>query len=566
MRSSRLIAVAVLLGAAAVSAGAVRSPAAATKPAARPNVVVLMTDDQTVESLRVMPNVKRLLVDRGTTFDSSFVSFPLCCPSRATFLTGQYAHNHGVLANHPPFGHTALDHSNTLPVWLQRAGYLTGHVGKYLNGYGDRDRQEVPPGWTEWHAAPADSAFRYYDYTLNENGRLVEYGSGPGAYQTDVYARKAVELVSRWAPGKQPFFLSVAFLAPHSGGARPSGRPGAAAVPAPRHSVRFAREGLPMPPSFNEADVSDKPSFVRSLPRLSPLGVDDATERYRLRLASLLAVDDALAAIAAELARHGELDETLIVFTSDNGFFHGEHRIPSGKNYIYDPAIRVPLVMRGPGVPAGLRLRQQVANVDLAPTIVAASGAKPGRVMDGRSLWPLLRDPGIFWGRDLLLESAPPAGRSLAAVAVRTPKWMYAQYFTGEAELYDLSKDPYELRSLHANVTAARIRGDLADRLSRLRSCVGADCRVGVAVTTKVRVTGACPVAGAEVEVVGPDADTVDRVRFLVNGRELATDDAAPFRLVLPLRMRPSYVRAHSVLVDGREVTRDRRLPGCARA
>jgi arylsulfatase A-like enzyme len=524
-----------------------------------------MTDDQTVESMRVMPNVKRLLADRGATFANSFASFPLCCPSRATFLTGQYAHNHGVLSNHPPEGgYPALDHSNTLPVWLQRAGYATAHVGKYLNGYGDDNATEIPPGWTEWYAGVANSAFSFYDYTLNENGKLVSYGRSPSVYQTDVYAQKAVDIVRRRAPAEQPFFLSVAFLAPHAGGEKPSGRPGEAAVPAPRHRGRFAGEPLPRPPSFNEADVSDKPSYVKELPLLDGRAIDDATERYRLRLESLLAVDDAVAAIVGELARSGELDQTLIVFTSDNGFFHGEHRIPAGKVFLYEPSSRVPLVMRGPAIPAGLRLRQPVANIDLAPTIVDAARAQPGRVMDGRSLWPILRDPGVFWARDILLEGPGPHPYALSVTGLVTPRWAYSEYRTGETELYDLTKDPNELRSLHAETSTAAARRDLARRLAGLRGCAGAACREGAALLLAVRPRRGCANGKAVVELRGPDAGRVARVRFLVGGRELLSDTSAPYRDAVPLGTKPTALRLHAVLVDGREVTRDRTLPACA--
>src|SRR5919106_4755403 len=177
-----------------------------------PNVLVVMTDDQTIESMRVMANVKTLLADEGTIFDSSFASFSLCCPSRATFLTGQYAHNHGVMGNAPPAGgYARLDSSNTLPVWLQRAGYHTVHVGKYLNGYPGSNRTHVPPGWTEWYGSIDPSTYRFYNYTLNENGRLVTYGTDQASYQADVYSRKAVEAIRRLAPVQTPFFLSVAF-------------------------------------------------------------------------------------------------------------------------------------------------------------------------------------------------------------------------------------------------------------------------------------------------------------------------------------------------------------------
>jgi N-acetylglucosamine-6-sulfatase len=563
VRSSRVVAACVLLAVGVLSAGATGAPSATPRSSKRPNIVVLMTDDQTVESLRVMPNVKRLLIDRGASFDNSFVSFPLCCPSRATFLTGQYAHNHGVLSNHPPEGgYEALDNSNTLPVWLQRAGYFTALVGRYLNGYGDRDPNEVPPGWSEWHGAVSNSAFGFYDYTLNEDGRLVRYGNDPAAYGTDVYAQKAVEIVRRRAASEQPFFLWVAFLAPHA--TTTPGRIGEAALPAPRHLGRFASEPLPRPPSFNEADVSDKPSFVKNLPLLDDTGIGDATERYRLRLESLLAVDDAVAAIVGELATSGELADTLIVFTSDNGFLQGEHRIPAGKVFLYEPSSRVPLVVRGPGVAAGVHLRQVVANIDLAPTIVEAARARAGRLMDGRSLWPILHDAGVFWGRDILFEGPGPHPSSLVVTAVRTPRWVYSEYSTGETELYDLAKDPYELRSLHAAKSAAAERAELARRLAALRRCAGADCRQGAALFLKVRVRGACPVARAVVDLRGPDVRSVVRVQFLLGGRHFPEDVSRPYAAALPLPSAGAVLRVHAFLGDGREVTRDHRLAGCA--
>ncbi|MGH3028971.1 MAG: sulfatase family protein, partial [Gaiellaceae bacterium] len=375
-------AVAVLLPGATVAAGA---DAAQPAPAAQasPNVVVIMTDDQTVESMRVMTNVRRLLRDRGATFSQSFVTFALCCPSRATFLTGQYAHNHGVLGNAPPTGgYAKLDHTNTLPVWLQQAGYYTAHLGKYLNGYGRTDPREIPPCYDEWRGSVDPSTYRFYDYTLNENGTLNTYGR---VYQTDLYARKAVNIINRRAPQAQPFFLSVAFLAPHSGGPREPDDPvgQATPVPAPRHRNDFASAPLPRPPGFNERNVSDKPVGIRNRPLLGPARIAKIRENYQQRLESILAVDEAVARIVAALRSTGELDETLIVFTSDNGFFHGEHRVPAGKVLVYEPSVRVPLIIRGPSVPAGARRSSLVANIDLAPTILDAANARPGRRQDG---------------------------------------------------------------------------------------------------------------------------------------------------------------------------------------
>jgi len=465
-----LLAAAVTLpGATAASPEAGR--AAAFAP---PNVVVIMTDDQTVESLRVMGNVRRLLTERGTTFANSFATFSLCCPSRATFLTGQYAHNHGVMGNAPPQGgYAKLDHSNTLPVWLQDAGYYTAHIGKYLNGYGSTNPTEIPSGWSEWHGSVDPSTYRFYGYTLNENGTLRTYEQ---AYQTDVYARKAVNVIGRRAPQAQPFFLWVAFLAPHSGGPREPGDPALPTpVPAPRHRNDFANEPLPRPPGFNERDVSDKPVGIRRRPSLTPADVRAIRENYQQRLESLLAVDGAVADIVGALRASGELANTLIVFTSDNGFFHGEHRVPFGKVLLYEPSIRVPLIMRGPGIPAGLRVSRNVGNIDVAPTIVAATGATAGRMMDGTSLLDVAQDPTAPLGRDLLIERGPGAG---TFAAVRAPRYLYAEYGNGEQELYDLTRDPYQLQSRHADPAYAAVRANLALRLAHLRACSGATCRV----------------------------------------------------------------------------------------
>jgi N-acetylglucosamine-6-sulfatase len=463
-------ALALLVGVAGTSEQPFTAPSAET---ARPNVVVIMTDDQTVESLRVMGNVKRLLANRGATFANSFVGFALCCPSRATFLTGQYGHNNGVLGNTlPDGGYAKLDHSNTLAVWLHEAGYNTIHVGKYLNGYGRVDPTEIPPGWTEWRGSVDPSTYRFYGYTLNENGTLVTYDR---VYQADLYARKATNIIRRRAPQAAPFFLWVAFLAPHSGGPREPDDPKGIGtpVPAPRHRNDFATERLPRPPSFNEADVSDKPIGIRRRPRLGPDRIRAIRENYQQRLESLLAVDEAVARIVAALRETGELSNTLIVFTSDNGFFHGEHRVPNGKVLLYEPSIRVPLIMRGPGIPAGLRLTQHVGNVDLAPTIVDATGATARRTMDGRSLLPLFSDPTLRLRRDLLVERMPGDGNF---AAIRTPRYLYAEYWNGERELYDLALDRHELESRHDRPAYAAIQADLALRLARLRTCAGETC------------------------------------------------------------------------------------------
>ena len=550
---------------------AAQSPGANSQRA-RTNVVVIMTDDQTVESLRVMANVRTLLAGQGTTFENSFASFSLCCPSRATFLTGQYAHNHGVLGNSPPGGgYARLDSSNTLPVWLQRAGYRTIHIGKYLNGYPGANRTHVPPGWTEWYGSIDPSTYRFYNYTLNENGRLVTYGSDPASYQADVYARKGVDAIRRLATAGAPFFLSVAFLAPHSGGPHESDDPrnSATPAPAPRHRDRFAAEALPQTASFNEADVSDKPAGIRGRPLLSSQQIANITENYRQRLESLLAVDEAVAALVAALRETGQLDRTLIVFTADNGFFHGEHRVPSGKVLLYEPSIRVPLILRGPGIPRAGRVSELAANVDLAPTIVEATGARPLRVMDGRSLLPLARDATRRTGRDILIERGPGGNNQQIFSALRTTRYLYAEYSNGDRELYDVVRDPDQLTSLHADPASQALRGALAERLARLRSCTGAACRaaprLGVTVGYRFAKRARCNGSRVRALVSGRDAAAVQYVDLLIRGRRVARDRAAPFRVVFAARRfkSASVLRARAVLNDGRILTLDRAVRRC---
>jgi N-acetylglucosamine-6-sulfatase len=539
--------------------------ASSASPVKRPNIVVIMTDDQAVESMRVMSNVKTLLADQGVTFDNNFVSYSLCCPSRSTFLTGQYTHNHGVWGNAAPNGgYYKLDSTNTLPVWLSRAGYQTIHLGKYLNGYGTRNPIEVPPGWGEWYGSVDPTTYRFYNYTLNENGRTVSYGTGAANYQTDVYTRKALDIITRQAADPRPFFLSVAYLAPHSGAPRDPDDPANLGTPspAPRHRNVFSTQPLPAPPSFNEADVSDKPATIRNRPLLTPGRINAIRENYQQRLESLLAVDEGVAQIVARLQAIGELDNTYIIFTSDNGFFHGEHRVVAGKVLLYEPSIRVPLIIRGPRIPHGRHRSQFVANIDLAPTIVAATGAQPARKMDGMSLLPLARDPLLFSGRDLPLETPN-------YMAVRSPNWLFAQHATGEQELYNLARDPDELTSLHADTRFTRMKDDLARRLGRLRACSGRVCRVGPQLRLSIRARRGrddCRRTRLGVAVRGPSVRRVSTTAFYLDGRLLKRDRRAPFTVVFPRRRARaggSLLEAVTTLTDSRRQTLPRRIVGC---
>jgi arylsulfatase A-like enzyme len=541
-------------------------------PAQQPNIVVIMTDDQDAASVGAMANVQTLLADQGTTFSNSFASFPLCCPSRATFLTGQYAHNHGVLDNAAPNGGFAkLDSSNTLPVWLQSAGYYTAHIGKYLNGY-ELQPSTIPAGWTEWRGSTV--TYRFYGYQLNEMGTLVDYGTAPTDYQTDVYAAKAAELIGRRAPAAEPFFLSFAPLAPHSGGPNPNPQPptdcGGTAKPAPRHATAFDGAPLPQPPSFDEADVSDKPAHIQARAPFASNDITRITRNYRCRLESLLAVDEAVGRIITALRDSGELENTYVVFTSDNGFFHGEHRIAAGKVHVYEESIRVPLIIRGPGIPAGSVSDELVVNADLAPTIVDATGAPPGLTMDGRSLLPIAADPDRRRGRALLFETGPATPQNYAAV--RTHRYKYVEYATGDRELYDLAIDPYELDNRHADPAYADIVRRLAGRLAVLRSCAGASCRQGPNLDLVLKHPnparrGACAPHPIQARITGPASRDAAVVEFAVAGKLVRTDRRAPFEDRLPKsRFRPrgkTAIGATVHLIDGREMTLERRVRAC---
>lgn len=459
-----------------------------------PNVVVVMTDDQTVDSLAVMERTRRLIADAGTTYANGVASFPLCCPARAQVLTGQYAHNNGVRDNTPPDGgYPALEDDETLPVWLQRAGYATAHVGKYLNSYTAAADPSVPPGWDHWFSLVDPSATNYAEYDVNDDGELRSFGPAPEEYQTDVLADEAVARVHDLAAGDQPFFVTFWPTAPHTGlgpGALPF-----SPSPAPRHLGRFAEAPLPDTPAMAESDVSDKPAYVDGIEDAFALGVveynlengtdlslvDLETEAHRRYLESLLAVDEAVGRIVEALDEEGVLENTLVAFVSDNGWSFGEHRIPFAKVLPYENVLRVPFLVRGPGFGAGVTVDEQVALLDLPATILAAAGAAPALTLDGR---PLPGGPGAdpdAPARTLLLESPPRgSGRIPHYDGVRTDRYTYVVYETGEVELYDRERDPHQLENLAADPATAATQAGLATLLDQVQGCVGAGCQVPV--------------------------------------------------------------------------------------
>jgi N-acetylglucosamine-6-sulfatase len=450
----------------------------------RPNIVLIVTDDEDVAAHAFMPKTKALIEDQGTAFENFFISYPWCCPSRASILRGQYGHNTHIVGNAPPWGgfetfrQLGLEES-TVATWLHDAGYRTAMLGKYFNGYAP-ERDGVPPGWDEWYVG--GNAHASYEYVLNENGQAVQYGSGLEDYLGDVLTGKAVQLIRTSAHAEQPFFLYVLPLTPHS----PS-------VAAPRHDGMFADAELPRPPSFDEADVSDKPAFIRRLPPLNQEQIAYLEYEYRKRIASLQAIDDMVESIVAALGETGQLDNTYVIYTSDNGFHMGEHRLIAGKDTPYEEDIRVPMVMRGPGVPVGHRLDAMVVNIDLAPTFAEIAGIEAPDFVDGRSFLPLLQDPERPWRESFLIErrkleeqlvrqskynGLTPEELDQAAVfnGIRTRDLVYVEYGSGERELYDLAQDPHQRANLAGEANPVLVSA-LSARLVELAECTGGRCR-----------------------------------------------------------------------------------------
>ena len=437
--------------------------------AKRPNIVFVLTDDLDYASAQKMPQIGSLLREGGTSFENAFVSHPICCPSRATALTGLYDHNHNVRGNSPPDGGfekflSEGHEEDSIAVGLQEGGYQTAFFGKYLNGYpGDEGPSHVPPGWDEWYGKLDGQ--QLYDYDINENGEVVSYGSEEEDFFTDVLSEKATDFVGRAAPEDQPFFAYVAPTAPHG-----------PATPAERHKGAFAEEEAPRPPSFNEEDVSDKPPPIRDAEPISDEEASNIDDYYRQRLESMLAVDEMVGAVIEELEAAGELENTYIFFTSDNGWFGGEHRMAEGKDRAYEESARVPLFVRGPGIAPGTEAEELALNTDFAPTFAELAGLK-GFKADGRSLLPLMRgeEPPLGWRSAVLLEGFVGKGDRVYE-AVRTERYKYVEYGNGEEELYDLQNDPYELENAYEKVDPALVE-DLKGRLETLKECAGDGCR-----------------------------------------------------------------------------------------
>lgn len=419
----------------------------------RPNIVYIVSDDQRFDTLQYMPHTLERLATRGVTFTNAFVTSPLCAPSRASMLTGQYARHHGVRTLALPDGgalkFVGADQS-TLATWLHAAGYRTGMYGKYLTDYSKQCPPYaaacyIPPGWDEWHVFLVQ---HYYNYALAENDQVNIYGATPADYSTDVLGAKAVDFIT--SSQGQPFFLHVGFHAPHQEG-------GAAPIPAPRHDGLFASEPLWRPASYDEDDISDKPAWLGIQPRAGDILSGFLTfgswgDFIRQRqLESLLGVDEAIDAMVNALEATGQADNTIFVFTSDNGHFWGEHRLFFGKNFPYEESIRIPLVIRYPRLIAAAREDdRQVLNIDLPPTLASLAGVPIPASVDGESLAPLLENAATPWRSDFVIElwSNNESDGLPTYAGVRNDTRKYVGYPSApDAELYDLVSDPYELEN-----------------------------------------------------------------------------------------------------------------------
>lgn len=494
----------------------------ATREAPRPpNIVVVMADDMRVDDLRFAPRVRRLVGRHGITFENSFAPYPLCCPARASFLTGVHAHRHHVWSHEKPWGYQSFDDSRTLATSLRRAGYRTGFVGKYLNGYGPQDSKVsgrpsyryVPRGWSDWRAAFEDphvpgirgGTYYYFNTPYNVNGRVDN--SHGGRYQTGVIGDFAVSMARRFGDRPDPFFMYVNFVAPHHGGpVEPDdpewlrsrdGRRRLMQTPARPDWVKGRFDdvvrrgaGLPRGGGPAERDVADKPGRLGRLPEFTRRERDALREATRQRAESIWVMDQQVARLVRQLKRSGEWRRTVLVFTSDNGYLLGEHRIYGGKIWGHEPSLRVPMLVTGPGMrgrgEAGRRRYDPITTVDLAATVVDLAGAEPPHAPDGVSRVPTLLEGDRGWTTPVLHEALHTGGRKggdfddvRTAIGIRTARYAMLRYRNG-AELYDLADDAVENRNRWRSEAYRDVRDDLMEVWRAMKDCRREECQVAL--------------------------------------------------------------------------------------
>jgi arylsulfatase A-like enzyme len=474
----------------------------------KPNIITILLDDATQLDVTIMlsaffPNIKAKIGDPGVKLANAFATSSLCSPSRASILSGKYPHNHGVLSNEAPNGGFVkfLD-GDTLATRLQVEGYHTGLIGKYLNNYGTGPNSPtyIPPGWDDWKAL-INATYSVFDYSMNHNGSMVNYGHAPADYQTAVLGDLAAASVTAGLATGKPLFLHVAPMAPHVedwtigptlvDGFQENEDPWRwVARPDPRdqtgpkaawwsYIANILTNYVRTLPSWNEADVSDKPAFMQNQ-AMDAADIGWSEVQYRTRLLCLLPVDDIVGKIAAALGPT-QLANTVFILASDNGFMLGEHR-KSQKLAAYEPSIRVPLYISGPGIvphtEQGMALLQ-----DLYPTILEIAGAPANIGVDGRSLMPILTSTTGGWARKRFLVSHTQVTTGVAPdlptfSAVRTgpldsyPQRTYVEYIGGELEHYSLATDPHELTNTVTTAPGAEIAA-LHGYLTTLKTCAG---------------------------------------------------------------------------------------------
>jgi arylsulfatase A-like enzyme len=458
----------------------------------QPNIVFVLTDDLSMDLLRFMPHVQAM-ERQGLTFTNYFVSDSLCCPSRASIFTGRFPHNTHVYGNTGGGGmgggyrtfYNRGEEQRTFAMALQRVGYLTALMGKYLNGYlplggrhkdgaaADVPSSYVPPGWNEWDVA--GWGYPQFNYTLNADGTLQYFGHAPSDYLTDVLAGRGVQFINLAAQRHQPFFLELATFAPH----KPY-------VPAPRNAQDFPGLKAPRPPNFNVLPT-DAPRWLASHPPLTRRQIHEIDVVYRRRAQSVQAVDRMIGEIEQALTADGLSRDTYVVFSSDNGLHTGEYRLMPGKLTAFNTDIHVPLVVTGPGVRPGTATPLPTENIDLAKTFTAIGGTTLSG--DGHNLLPLLHDQATgIWRNAVLVEhraphksifdpdfQQPASGQPTSYEAIRTLDFLYVEYLDGEVEFYDLRTDPFELHNIASQLPESSLL-QLHSDLNRMRDCRGSAC------------------------------------------------------------------------------------------
>jgi N-acetylglucosamine-6-sulfatase len=506
----KIVAAMLLASGVAMLTSDVKEPSAQVV-AERPNFVFIMADDLDERSMGDLPGIKQVMGSNGTTFENAYVTYSLCCPSRATILRGQYPHNHDIIGNGLPEGGEAKFRNlgrdqSTMATWLNGAGYQTKAIGKYMNSY---NNLYIPPGWDEWYVMMGN----HWNLSDPTTGKINDDGQETtlGGHSTDIFADKTSDFIRRSHANPEPFFVMIGTKAPH----KPP-------EVADRYQDQFTATPLPRPDNFNELDVMDKPQWVRSLPQLTQGEISNIEDEYRKRLRSMLSVEDLLKETIATLQETEELDNTYIFFTSDNGYHMGNHRLGADKKTPYEEDIGVPLMVRGPGVPTGAVRQQLVLNNDFAPTIAELAGVSTPGFVDGRSFAPLLTgSPPSFW-RTAFLEEGWLEGGTVVPTpthkSVHTQQYMFTEYDTGERELYDLNADPYQLQSKR-RVGNEQLYSELQTRLDSLRNCSSTGCR---AAEWDTRVTSTLPKADAT--AVAPTTNikatfSEDRLGSSINGQ-----------------------------------------------